>query len=162
MKPVLCSFLLLLSLIQAQEGQLVPTELFTGAIFSGEDYNSPEELKNLSYIIGKEVIGTWTPKNEDVLTLESTFITTLQTMSRQEAPVILERLSDYKRQYIGVKLLDQHLIFATFDSCTDMSHEELTQRLMPLLYEDGGICFIEVLFDLKAKTIYHLYIHGEA
>jgi hypothetical protein len=162
MKPALFSLLLCLSIIQAQEGQFVPTELFTGVIFLGEDYNSPEELKNLGYGLGEEVTGAWTPTIEDVMNLETALVTTLQTMSRWEAPEILASLNQYRRQYLGVVVKNQQLIMANFDRCSKFEEGQLEASFIPFLPEDGGSCFIELLFDPAIQNFLRFYIHGEA
>jgi hypothetical protein len=155
---------LLGSAVHAQAGQLMPTDLFTGVVFSGEDYSFPEMLQNLGYGVGEDVVAAWTPTAEDVLGLETAFIIYLKETTDARASDILNknRLHEYKRQYIGVDLKDQHLIFATFDGCTNITDEELVNEFITFLPNDGGICFIELLFDPVAKSFYRLYIHGEA
>jgi hypothetical protein len=165
MKPVFLSILFFLglsSMVHSQQGQRVPTNQFTGAIFSGEDYDSSEVLKNLGYAVGEDVMGVWTPTNEDVLALETGFTTYLSETTDARAEEVLTGLHEYKRQYIGVELKDQHLVFAAFDACTTASDEELLEELRPILPLDGGTCFIELLFDPTAKSFYRISIHGVA
>jgi hypothetical protein len=155
-------FMLEVNNVMAQQGQIVPTDDFAGVIFLAEDYSSAEVLKNLSIAIDDQVGQTWTPQVEDIYTLESALATTLESMSRQEAPEILQYLPDYARQYIGVVVKAQQYIFATLDRCTDITSEQLQENFIPFLPNDGGTCFVEVLFDPKKKTFLRLYIHGEA
>jgi hypothetical protein len=159
---VLFFFGLVCSITKAQSGQLVPTDRFTGVIFSAKDYGSKDMLQTLGSALGENVVGVWTPTNEDVLTLETAFITYLNEPRNARAKEVLTKLHAYKRQYIGVELEDQDLVFATFDACTDLSDDELIKELIPFLPLDGGICFIELLFDPKTQTFYRVYIHGEA
>ncbi len=166
MKPVLLNALLFFGLasstLHAQSGQLLQSDGFSGVIFSAEDYASSEMLKTFGYAVGEDVVGIWTPTNEDVLVLETAFTAYLTETKDVRAGEIINELLEYKRQYIGVELKDQQLIFATFDACTDISDEELVKEFIPFLPEDGGICFIELLFDHVAKSFYRIYIHGGA
>ncbi len=155
-------FLLASSMVHAQSGQLVQTDRFTGVIFSGENYNSPEMLKNLGYAVGEDVIGVWTPTNDDVLALETALVTALQAMSRWEAPEILASLRQYLRQYLGVVVKGQRLILANFDRCSQLEDGQLEASFIPFLPEDGGSCFLEVLFDPATQTFPRIYIHGQA
>jgi hypothetical protein len=163
MKPVFLGILFLLglgSIVHSQQGQLVLTDQFTGVIFSAQDY--AEMVETLGYAVGENVVGVWTPTTEDVLRLETTFTTYLNDTKDSRADEVLTRLHDYKRQYLGVELKDQHLIFATFDACTDLSSEKLVEEFIPFLPLDGGTCFIELLFDPTAKSFYRVSIHGTA
>jgi hypothetical protein len=166
MKPALFNVLfffgLVSSTVHAQSGQLLPTDLFTGVIFSAEDYDSSDMLQTLGYAVGEDVVGVWTPTNEDVLLLETTFIIYLNESEGARANEVLTRLHEYKRQYLGVELKDRRLIFATFGACTEISNEELVEEFIPFLPLDGGTCFTELLFDPVAKSFYRVYIHGEA
>jgi hypothetical protein len=163
MKPALLNVLfffgLLNGMVHAQSGRLVPTDGFIGVIFSGEDY--AEMVETLGYAVGENVVGVWTPTNEDVLMLETAFTGYLNDTKDARASEILSKLHEYKRQYLGVDLKNQHLLFATFDGCTDLSSEKLVEEFIPFLPLDGGTCFIELLFDPAAKTFYRVYIHGE-
>jgi hypothetical protein len=165
MKPALLSilfFLLVSSGVYSQQGQLVPTDRFTGVIFSAEDYNSPEMWQTLGYAVGEDVLGVWTPTKEEVMRLETALITMLQTMSREEAPVILASLHSYRRQYLGVVVKNQRLLVANFDRCSEFEEGQLEASFIPFLPFDGGSCFIELLFDPVTKTFQRVYIHGEA
>ncbi len=125
---------------------------------------SEEEMDALGYWVESDNVlsDVWLPSLEEIEMLESTFIKTLQAMSRAEAPTILGLQNDYKRQYLGIVVDGKRLVVTNFDRCSIFAEAQLEAYFIPFLPEDGGSCFIETLFDPATKTFKQFYIHGEA
>jgi hypothetical protein len=125
---------------------------------------SQEEMKTIAYLVedGKVLSEVGLPSLEEIKSLEVTLTETLQAMSRAEAPVILDLLNDYKRQYLGIVVDETWLIVANFDRCSIFAQGQLEASFIPFLPEDGGTCFIETLYNPALKTFERFYVHGEA
>ena len=146
-----------------QEPPLVLTnQPFTGVVFQPER-GTPELLKYLGYGVGETVDDVWAASEEDALGLEAALKERLETMTDSYyGKEALEHYGDFNRQYIGVVVEGKRYIFATYDRCTELSLEDLTANFIALLPDDGGSCFMELLFDPETSTFVRFNIHGEA
>ncbi len=128
----------------------VKTDDFEGVIFSAEN----------AAITGVANQGQtyWTPSQAEVLALENRLGPYLQQTAPRDYPGPLRDLSEYKRQYVGILINGQQVIFVNF-FCNahglDWSREFV-------FVTDGGSCYFEVKYNLETGEFSDLSIHGEA
>lgn len=100
----------------------------------------------------------WTPTVKDVEEAESK----IEAMLKKEAPQLLQKLSTYKRQYVGLSFKGKKFMFVNF-FCT-IHHEKLAphwnEREVDVM--DGGDCFFQLKYDVNQKEGFDLRINGEA
>lgn len=134
--------------------QLIVTDNFEGVIFAG----ASAEQMGLKTIISETIDDYWTPSRDDVLAFEQHLGLYLQQAAPQTYPGPLRDLSKYRRQYVGILVKGQRVIFANFfctTDDTDWKHEFV-------FVLDGGSCYFEVKYDVQTGVFYDLSIHGEA
>ena len=137
--------------------QVIVTDSFEGVIFAG----ASAKQMDLEAMIGffETIDDYWTPSRDDVLAFEERLGPYLQQAAPpQTDPSPLSDLNKYRRQYIGILVDGQRVIFANFfcnGHHTDWQHE-----LVFVL--DGGSCYFEVKYDVQTGAFYDLSIHGEA
>ena len=136
--------------------QLVVTDSFEGVIFAG----ASAKQMDLEAIVGfsETIDDYWTPSRDDVLAFEQRLGPYLQQAAPQTDPGALSDLNEYRRQYVGLLVNGQRVIFANFfcnGNDTDWQHK----IVYPL---DGGSCYFEVKYDVETGAFYDLSIHGEA
>jgi hypothetical protein len=136
--------------------QLIVTDSFEGVIFAG----ASAKQMDLEAIIGfsETIDDYWTPSRDDVLAFEQRLGPYLQGAAPQAGPGALKDLNEYRRQYVGILVNGQRVMFAIF-FCnaydTDWQHEIV-------FVLDGGSCYFEVKYDVQTGAFYDLSIHGEA
>ena len=137
--------------------QLIVTDSFEGVIFAG----ASAKQMDLEAMIGffETIDDYWTPSRDDVLAFEQRLGPYLQQAAPpQTDPSPLSDLNKYRRQYIGILVDGQRVIFANFfcnGHHTDWQHK----IVYPI---DGGSCYFEVKYDVQTGAFYDLSIHGEA
>lgn len=133
---------------------LVKTQAYTGAIFT--DITTKEFVS----WFGIAADTYWMPTEEDVANLENGLTTFLKESNStyQDTAAILERLPDYTRQYFGLVRANEELIYANF-FCGGETHDWLET---PVVVDDGGNCYFQVLFNAEANTYLSLSVNGES
>jgi hypothetical protein len=91
----------------------------------------------------------------DVRAFEERLPAFLRSADHRDAPEIAARLSQYRRQFVGVRDAEGERIFGNF-FCT----EDPATR--PLLVDDGGSCYFSVFYDPATVSFSYLFVHGEA
>ena len=136
--------------------QLIVTDNFEGVIFAG----ASAEQMDLETIIGfyETIDDYWTPSRDDVLAFEQRLGPYLQGAAPQAGPGALKDLNEYRRQYVGILVNGQRVIFANF--FCDAYHTDWQHEIVFVL--DGGSCYFEVKYDVQTGAFYDLSIHGEA
>jgi hypothetical protein len=145
MKKTLFFLAALLGFVWAQyalpNGELLKDVPYEAARFPVREL-SDEEAQTLSYAgTGEAVTDVWLPTLQDIEVLETTLLETLQGMSSYQAPEVLARINEYRRQYIGVVINGEKLIIANFDSCSTFEEEQLEAQFLVVLPTDGGRVF---------------------
>lgn len=126
-------------------------------IFSAE---LAEEQGIGSWLAGDIAVEYWTPAEEDIRALESGLALFLQEnpdrLHSQELPV-WERLDEYNRQYIGIVLNGNQIIYANYfcDSVGDWKKQFV-------FVMDGGDCFFQFQYDVDTAEYFDLQVNGDA
>jgi hypothetical protein len=136
--------------------QLIETDSFEGVIFAGA---SAKEM-DLETIIGfsETIDDYWTPSRGDVLAFEGRLGPYLGQAAPQTGPGALKDLNKYRRQYAGILVNGQRVIYAFF--FCDGDHADWQHEIVLVI--DGGSCYFEVKYDVQTGEFYDLSIHGEA
>lgn len=137
-----------------ETNQLITTNNFEGVIFTAA---STEQMR-LDLMIGEKTEGYWTPGRDDVLVFEQRLEPYLQQAAPQTYPGPLRELNVYQRQYVGILVNGQRVIFANF-FCNAYDTDWQREFVFVL---DGGSCYFEVKYDIETGEFYDLSIHGEA
>jgi hypothetical protein len=138
----------------AETNQLITTDNFEGVIFAA----AGAEQMDLEFITGDKTDGYWTPGRDDVLAFEQRLAPYLQQAAPQTYPGRLRELNVYRRQYAGILVNGQRVIFANF-FCN--AHDTGWQREIVFVL-DGGSCYFEVKYDVETGEFSDLSIHGES
>lgn len=108
-----------------------------------------------------KAIDYWTPSEKDIRMLENNLPAFLQKNSDQfytpDAPV-LERLNEYNRQYIGIVLSEEKVIYANY-FCASFD-VDWKKNFVFLL--DGGACYFQFNYDTNTGELFDLKVNGEA
>ena len=125
------------------EGVIVPQE--QAAIF----------MQRLGLV---EAEAYWTPSQDDIAKLEEQLGPYLQQAAGERGPDLWQKLSGYKRQYIGIVENGHRKIVVNF-FCDIMGKD---WKREPVGVLDGGECFFNVTYDVGTGVFSDLHIHGEA
>ncbi len=134
--------------------QLLVTDTFEGVIFAA----ASAERAGLETLVYETIDGYWTPSRDDVLAFEQRLGHYLQQAAPQTYPGPLRDLSTYRRQYVGILVEGQRVVFANFFCNADDT--DWKREIVAVL--DGGSCYFEVKYNVHMGTFYDLSIHGEA
>jgi len=127
----------------------VSTADYDGIIF-------PAEMKAFRGEFPKGV-GYWTPSESEVLAAEKQLVPFLRGSSDPRVKEILNKISTYKRQYVGVIVAGQkYLYFNLF--CLAPNYWTRSE----VIVLDGGSCFFNVRFSNETKTFSHFRVNGVA
>jgi hypothetical protein len=149
-----CSIIVTPSLAKADEPfEVVKTDKFEGVIIPRE--KAGDFMKSFSGVEEKE---SWTPGRSDVLKLEEKLESYLKKAAAKRSPTLWSKLAPYKRQYIGIMRNGRKVIFTNF-FCNAF---EVDWKTKPVVVDDGGDCFFNVLYDPVSTTFSDLQINGEA
>lgn len=167
---VFCTYLLLAGLLLAgckvqtlaglvtpspAPGQVISIDTFEGVIFSQQE----AEQMGLGRILGRDVSGYWTPDRDQVQALEDKLASYLSHAAPETYPGPLRPLDEYTRQYAGIQVNGQKVIFVNF-FCNPDEHDDWQQDFV--LVMDGGSCYFELKYDVQTGALYDLSIHGES
>jgi hypothetical protein len=136
--------------IPAGTNEKIKTDDFEGIIFSAENAATTG--------VANQGETYWTPSQVEVLALESQLGPYLQQAAPRDYPGPLRDLSEYKRQYVGILVNGQQVIFVNFFCNT----HELDWSREFVFVTDGGSCYFEVKYNLETGKFSELSIHGEA
>lgn len=124
-----------------ETNQLIRTDTFEGVIFIA----ASAKQMGLDLVIGKKTEGYWTPSRDDVLVFEQRLEPYLQQAAPQTYPGPLRELNVYQRQYVGILVNEQRVIFANF-FCNAYDTDWQCEIVFVL---DGGSCYFEVKYDVE-------------
>jgi hypothetical protein len=102
--------------------------------------------------------GFWEPKERDVQSLERLLPAYLRTRKDEPATRVLERLSQYRRQYAGFVRGGHKTIYVNLFL---PEYAEQWRRDVVLVC-DGGIGFWGVEFDITSNAFVHIAYNGVA
>ncbi len=136
----------------AQTGPAVPVTASTNA--PANVYVVPSDRAAKFY--GEKAEGFFTPDDTLISAIEGALPMFLGSSEDQRAQTITPKLDGYKRQYVGVVIDGQRMVFGNFFCNTKLSVKQ------PQLVDDGGSCYFNVLFDVGSRTFPKLRINGDA
>ena len=152
-------FLLLMQLASACSSSVQTIQGEGWVIFTAEQA-SEQGIGNW-FVANGQTVEYWTPSENDILTLENGLSVYLQEtnserFNEQKAP-IWERLDEYNRQYIGIILEGEKIIYANYfcDSVQDWRKEFV-------FVMDGGDCFFQFKYGMDIKEFFDLQVNGNA
>jgi len=103
----------------------------------------------------------WTPPEADVRALEDGLSSFLQSNSDQffvtQSPP-WERLSEYQRQYIGLVIDGEQVIYANY-FCRSFDENWKKDFVLVL---DGGACYFQFKYNPQSGEFFDLQVNGEA
>jgi hypothetical protein len=118
--------------------------------------------QSVGRIIGETVDGYWTPSTDDVESFERGGLKDyLKDHSREfyDLQDDWSRLASYNRQYFGLIIAGQRIIYANFLCETDFADQWTTQIVVVM---DGGDCFFNIQYNVDTDTYSDLYVNGYA
>jgi hypothetical protein len=122
----------------------------------------PEERGKDFFSEACQAQGYWTPRQEDVLEIEEELPVYLKEQAPKESADLWKRLSDYKRQYVGIIVDGKKKIWINFFHNAFVEESRINWQKEPVLVSDGGDHFFNIIYDLKERTFSDLLINGEA
>ncbi len=96
----------------------------------------------------------WMPSKEDVARCERHFVDFL----KKEAPGLLQKLHSYKRQYVGIVMNAERIIYINL-FCHDLGLDWKNQEV---IVDDGGDCYLNIKVNLKTGICYDFVVNGVA
>lgn len=142
-------------LAQGTSDQVIQTDTYEGVIFSQEK----TEQMGLGPILDSSASGYWTPDRDQVQSLEDRLEPYLQQATPQAHRGPLRPLNEYTRQYVGLLINEQRVIYTNF-FCNPLDHDNWQREYV--LVMDGGSCYFEIKYDVETGELYGLSIHGES
>jgi hypothetical protein len=112
------------------------------------------------YFPENQVISVWTPRAEEIEALERDLPGYFQTAAASNPRVsddFIDRLPEYKRQYVGIIQNGSELILVNA-FCTDDSDWQEDA----VIVLDGGDCFFRIIYDPGNRTFSDFQVNGEA
>jgi hypothetical protein len=100
--------------------------------------------------------GYWVPKERDVQSLEGLLPTYLRTRKEDQAARVLDRLSQYRRQYAGFVRGNHRTIYVNL--FLPEYAEQWRNRVVAVC--DGGIGFWGLEFDITSNSFVHIAYNG--
>lgn len=98
----------------------------------------------------------WVPTKDQILQAEEAIEKYLKDTKPARSPELWQKLSLYKRQYVGIVVDGHHRIYCNF-YCNDAPLSD-----KPVAVKDGGDCYFHFQYDIETKKFYNLSINGEA
>ncbi len=102
----------------------------------------------------------WSPTEADIRALESglpAFLQDNKSAFYMTETLVWERLDEYNRQYIGLVLNGQQVIYTNY-FCNSSPNWKQTM----VFTADGGACYFQFKFDTSTDTYFDLQVNGEA
>jgi hypothetical protein len=157
----LCSLLL-----AACSATAAPTAIPTPprpAFFSSAAWTGvivPAELGDMFYrsLTGQTAPRYWTPGEAQINDLEKALPAYLRDAAQKRSADLWQKVAPYKRQYIGIVLDDQQLIY--LNAMCSVDDDRWQTR--PMIVMDGGDCFFNVTYDPASGQFSDLSINGNA
>src|SRR5215203_2020993 len=134
------------SITTEKESRIVKTDKFEGIICSNFSEWGFVNLSN----------SFWVPTKAQILEAEEAIEQYLKDKPPTRSPELWQKLTSYKRQYVGIVVDGHKRIYCNF-YC---GKESLSDK--PISIEDGGDCFFQVEYDIEDTTIYNLMVNGKA
>jgi hypothetical protein len=100
---------------------------------------------------------SWTPTEVEVSMLESGLAPHLKANRPDESPRLYRKLSQYKRQYIGVCEEGRRILYAFFMCEAPPKWKEQVMEI-----RDGGDCYFSVHFDVATRRYLYVTVNGHA
>ena len=147
---------------ESTENTLVETPEYTGVIFS--ETRAPE----WGFWFDPASTGFWEPSVDDVTRAEKRirqFLVAAQDdpdlhfYLKANAPIILEKLEEYRRQYVGIIVDGEKRIWCNFFLHV---HEFPDWKRDPVFVLDGGNAFWDIEYVLDKDECINFKVHGEA
>lgn len=147
-------------LVRKSDGNtLVETPEYTGVIFS------EERASEFRFLFSEESTNFWEPSVEDVTRAEACireFVAAVekdpQAYQREDAGFILENLREYRRQYVGLVVDGEKLVWINSFYFEDRYQD---WESAPVYVLDGGNHFWQIEYVPLKDTCNHFYVHGE-
>ncbi len=98
----------------------------------------------------------WIPTKDQILEAEDAIEKYLKDKPPTQSPKLWQKLTRYKRQYVGIVVGGSKRIYCNF-YCDDRPLSDA-----PVAVRDGGDCFFRVEYDIKERKPYNLLINGSA
>jgi hypothetical protein len=98
----------------------------------------------------------WIPTKDQILEAEDVIEKYLKDKPPTKSPKLWQKLTRYKRQYVGIVVDGSKRIYCNF-YCEDRPLSD-----DPLAVKDGGDCFFRVEYDIEKRKPYNLLINGDA
>ncbi len=160
-----------------------PTEYVEGEGYRGVILTS-DHVPQAAYLSREKVTGFWTPTGSDIAVLEARLRDALEAAESNpglldppsaedaqrrayvsgEIGKILEHLSEYRRQYLGIRLSQEQRIWVNFFPGEPSARPDpfvyWENRLVTVL--DGGFQYWSIQFDPETMTFVEFYSHGYA
>jgi hypothetical protein len=134
------------SITNEKESRIVKTDKFEGIICSN--------FSEWGFVNRSDSF--WVPTKDQILEAEQAIERYLKDKPPTRSPKLWQKLTNYKRQYVGIVVDGQKRIYCNF-YC---GSESLSDK--PVSVSDGGDCYFQVEYDIEDTTIYNLMVNGEA
>ena len=134
------------SRIQSSHQEVIKTADFEGVIFGAE-------MQSFQWVFSQSLT-YWTPNKEDIIQAEQIISTHLS----QNRSNIYKKLANYKRQYAGIVINGEKIIYANF-FCHTFKKDWIKHEIFVM---DGGDCYFRIKVNLEKGECFNLEVNGEA
>lgn len=123
------------------------------------------EAQGVGLWLNSEFSDYWTPQAADVLAFEAGLAEFLENSGNtmlefgNETPV-WERLDRYQRQYIGLVVDGQQVVYGNFFCGGNTHFDDWRGHFVTVM--DGGNCFFSLAYDPQTGEYQHLMVNGVA
>lgn len=140
---------------------LIETPEYTGVIFS------EKKASEFNFLFDEASTKFWEPSIDDVSRAEQCikqYLTSAQDdpdlypFQTENAPIILENLGKYRRQYVGIVVDGEKRIWTNSFFPEDAFPE---WERAPVYVLDGGNDFWQIQYDPQKDECTNFYVHGE-
>ncbi len=104
----------------------------------------------------------WQPSKKEVLKAETDIEKYLAQSKLPRASRILNKLPEYRRQYIGITVDGHKRIYCNFFYREYHGNNKSPLTEKPVLVDDGGEWFFKIQYDMQEDKCLDLAINGEA
>lgn len=137
--------------------EVIVSDQFEGVIFPKE--KAGEVLKQCSRPT-PQADGYWDVTKEDILKLERALPDYAKLNSPKHCEDLVQKLSLYKRQYVGIIVQGRKIIYV--NTLLPNEYSGRSWKMEPEMVCDGGCDFWGVEFDVESGQFSNLYSNGEA
>ena len=103
----------------------------------------------------------WTPTTHDIIELEENLIDYLKSSKYPSAPKLRNKITSYKRQYIGYEI-DRNLFIYVNAFPEWLANKGGRWRDEFILVEEGGTNFFQLIYNMETEKIVCFDVNGEA